>query len=78
MTDNEDMTDMTVAKTLWTETILEILYETLRKGKDDATVSEVLKEVRMKGYKPGEIVDQVDRKVDKQAALRVKALLQKG
>ena len=78
MADNEDMTDMTVAKTLWTETILEILYEALRKGKDDATLIEVLKEVRMKGHKPGEIVDRVDRKVDKQAALRVKALLQKN
>ena len=37
--------DKTVAKTLWSETILEILYESLRRNKDDATIIEILKEV---------------------------------
>lgn len=76
MTDDEDTTK-TTAKTLWTETILEILYESLRKNSSDDSIREVLIEVRGKGYKPGYIVDKVRKKVDEQAAARVKALMGK-
>jgi len=72
-----DNTSLTTAKTLWTETILEILYQTLKTNKPDAEVKSVLKEVRIKGFKPGLIIQKVEKKVGKQAALRVKALLQK-
>ena len=44
-TDNIDTTK-TTAKTLWTETILEILYETLRKNRPDQELLPVLKEVQ--------------------------------
>ena len=77
MTSDEDQTSLTTAKTLWTETILEILYESLRKNKDDDTVRNVLREVRGKGFKPQYIFDKVEQKVDRQAALRVKTLMQK-
>ena len=66
----------TIAKTLWSETILEILYETLKKNKDDEVVLEVLKEVRQKGFKPDYIIDRTAKKVDQKAAFRVKQLLQ--
>ena len=71
---DEDQTK-TTAKTLWTETILEILYETLRKNRTDEEVRGVLKEVRSKGFKRSYIVEKVQKKVDAQAAKRVKALL---
>ncbi len=76
MTEDEDTTK-TTAKTLWTETILEILYESLRKNGSDDSIREVLIEVRGKGYKPGYIIDKVQQKVDAQAAARVKGLMKK-
>lgn len=75
--DDQDATSLTTAKTLWTETILEILYQTLKDKKPDNAVIEVLKEVRQKGFKTEQLVEKVEKKVDKQAALRVRALLQK-
>jgi hypothetical protein len=68
-------TTKTTAKTLWTETVLEILYETLRKNKDDAQLRNVLKEVQAKGFRRDQIIEKVGRKVDAQAATRVRKLL---
>lgn len=76
MTD-DDNTSLTTAKTLWTETILEILYQSLKDKKPDAAISEVLKEVRQKGFKTDEIIQKVAKKVDQQASIRVRGLLQK-
>ncbi len=75
--DDQDATSLTTAKTLWTETILEILYQTLKDKKPDNAVIEVLKEVRQKGFKTEQLIQKVEKKVDKQAALHVRALLQK-
>jgi hypothetical protein len=68
-------TTRTTAKTLWTETVLEILYETLRKNKDDTQLRNVLKEVQAKGFRRDQIIEKVGRKVDAQAASRVRKLL---
>lgn len=73
MTD-EDLTK-TTAKTLWTETILEILFESLRKNRPDEEIRGVLKEVRQKGFRRSYILDKVQKKVDPKAAQRVKTLL---
>lgn len=72
----DDNTSLTTAKTLWTETILEILYQSLKANKPDAAIRDVLKEVRQKGFKPEEIVQKVEKNVDRQASLRVRGLLQ--
>jgi hypothetical protein len=71
----DDDTTKTTAKTLWTETILEILYETLRKNKDDASVRKILAEVQSKGFRRDYIVEKVGKKVGAQAANRVRLLL---
>ena len=71
----DEDTTRTTAKTLWTETILEILYESLRKARPDKEIQGVLKEVRLKGFKRSYIINKVKRKVDQQAAQRVKVLL---
>ena len=76
--DDQDATSLTTAKTLWTETILEILYQTLKAKKPDAALNDVLKEVRQKGFKPEEIIQKVEKNVDKQASIRVRGLLQKS
>lgn len=74
--DGDEQTSMTTAKTLWTETILEILYLALKYDSPDDKVREVLKQVRMKGCKAAYIIRKVDQKLGEHAALRVKGLLQ--
>jgi len=69
-------TTRTSVKTLWTETVLEILYESLRKNKDDAQLRNVLKEVQAKGFKREAIIQKVRKKVDAHAAARVRKLLE--
>ncbi|OGT83534.1 MAG: hypothetical protein A3H91_12020 [Gammaproteobacteria bacterium RIFCSPLOWO2_02_FULL_61_13] len=77
MNDDETDTTKTTAKTLWSETILEILYETLRRNKPDQELLGVLKEVQQKGFKRDYILEKVARKVDERSATRVRHLLNK-
>ena len=74
----DDNTSLTTAKTLWTETILEILYQSLKANKPDNAIKDVLKEVRDKGFKPDYICEKVEKKVDKKAAIRVRGLMQQS
>jgi len=77
MTDDTTDTTKTTAKTLWSETILEILYETLRRNKPDKELIGVLKEVQQKGFKRDYILEKVMKKVDERSATRVRHLLNK-
>ena len=77
MTDEDADTTKTTAKTLWSETILEILYETLRRNKPDQELIGVLKEVQQKGFKRDYILRKVLKKVDERSATRVRHLLNK-
>ncbi len=56
---------------------MEILYQALKANKPDDMVKDVLKEVREKGFKPDYIYEKVEKKVDKQAAIRARGLMQK-
>jgi len=76
--EDEDNTSLTTAKTLWTETILEILYQSLKVNKPDDVITDVLREVREKGFKPDYICEKVENKVDKNASIRVRGLMQKS
>ena len=73
----EEDTTRTVAKTLWSETILEILYETVRRGKSDRDIRKILKDVSAKGFKRDYVVDKVRKLVDEPAAERVRSLFPK-
>lgn len=75
--DDNDQTSLTTAKTLWTETILEILYQSLKDNKPDAAITDVLKEIRQKGFKTEEIIQKVEKKLNKPASIRVRGLFQK-
>ena len=71
----DEDTTKTTAKTLWTETLLEILYESLRMNKTDKQIGDVLKEVQAKGFKRDYIIEKVQKKLGDQATMRIKALL---
>jgi hypothetical protein len=49
----------------------------LKANKADAVILEVLQEVRQKGFKPDYIIEKVEKKIDKSASIRVRALMQK-
>jgi hypothetical protein len=77
LSDEDADTTKTTAKTLWSETILEVLYETLRRNKPDKDVVSVLKEAQQKGFKRDYLVEKVTKKVDDRAAMRVRQLFGK-
>lgn len=73
--DDADNTAPTTAKTLWTETILEVLYLALKYEKPDNNIRDVLKQVRIKGCKPAYIIRKVQQKLGDSPAERVRRLL---
>jgi hypothetical protein len=74
--EDDDNTSLTTAKTLWSETILEILFQSLKANKTDAVIKELLKEVKEKGFKADYIIQKVEKKIDKKVSIRVRGLLQ--
>lgn len=69
------MSDRTITKTLWSETLVEILILSLQKKRPDKEIKEILKELRTKGFKPGYITDKVEKELGAESARRVKILI---
>lgn len=69
------MTDKTITKTLWTETLVEILVLSLKKKRPDKEIIEILKELRAKGFKPSYITGKVEKELGAESARRIKALI---
>ena len=70
-----DNTSATTAKTLWTETILEVLYLALKYDKPDEDIKKLLNQMRR--CKPDYIIQKVEQKVGEVAASRIRGLVQK-
>ena len=76
MTSDDDRTEsQTVAKTLWSETVLEMLFVALQKNTTDARLRELLGELQQKNFKASYVIEKVRAKVGEQAARRVQALI---
>jgi hypothetical protein len=73
--DSNDTTSVTVAKTLWSETLIDLLIVSLQKGQTDAQVSELLKELKEKNFKSDYIVKKINKNCGEEDAVRVKQLL---
>lgn len=71
----EDDEHETVAKTLWSETLIEALCINLKKGKPDAAIIEMLREIKEKGFKADYLNSKIKKDVSEAAASRVRALL---
>ncbi len=76
---NEDDTTSTktIQKTLWSETLIEMLILSLQKNMSDQKVTEFLMELKQKNYKASYITDKVKRSLGDEDALRVKNLMMK-
>ena len=79
MSNEDELTQQTetVAKTLWSETLIEMLIVALTKKKSDQQIIEILKELQEKEFKKDYIVNKVDRSMGEIEARRVRALLSK-
>ncbi len=79
MSDEEELTQQTqtVAKTLWSETLIEMLIVALTKKQSDEKIIELLKELRQKKFKDEYVVSKIERSMGPDEARRVRSLLSK-
>ena len=67
----------TTPKTLWSETIIELLCIALQENKPDKDIKELLRECRGKGLKSEYLIKKVKKEVDENAALRIKMMIKR-
>ena len=70
-----DEDEKTLAKTLWSETIIDMLIATLKANKSDEQIKELLRECRQKGFKASYLTGKVRKELDETAAARLKRLM---
>ena len=76
-TETSDPTTVTVAKTLWSETLIDLLIVSLEKNQSDDKVRELLKELKQKKFKADYIIGKIRKALGEKEANRVKLLLGK-
>lgn len=74
--DSNDNTK-TIAKTLWSETLIDVLMLALEKNAADEKIIEILQELKQKKFKASYITDKVRRSRNEADAQRVKQLMGK-
>ena len=67
--------DKTIAKTLWSDTLVEILIVALKKNSGDKEIMGIIRELRDKGFKKSYVIGKVSKELDENAARRVRLLL---
>ena len=67
--------DKTVAKTLWSETLIDMLIASLKANKSDAQIKGLLKECKQKGFKASYLTEKVRKELDDAAAVIIKRLM---
>ena len=67
--------DKTVAKTLWSETLIDMLIASLRANKSDEQIKGLLKECKQKRFKASYLTEKVRKELDDAAAVRIKRLM---
>ena len=77
MTENDDATQKTIAKTLWSETLIDLLIVSLEKNLSDEKVTELLRELKQKKFKRDYIIGKIKKSLGEKEANRVKLLLSK-
>ena len=72
MTDGDDKT---IAKTLWSDTLIDMLIASLRADKSDEQIKGLLKECKEKGFKASYLTGKIRKELDERAASRIKRLM---
>ena len=71
----DDNDDKTVAKTLWSETLIDMLIATLKANKSDEQIKGLLRECKQKGFKASYLTGKVRKELGEGAAVRLKRLM---
>ncbi|HTT09228.1 MAG TPA: hypothetical protein VMH34_10620 [Gammaproteobacteria bacterium] len=64
----------TITKTLWSETIIEMLIDGLKRNAGDKEIRELIREIRNKGFKRRYVLAKVEKSVGTPAMERVRQL----
>jgi len=72
MTDGDDTT---IAKTLWSDTLIDMLLASLKADKSDDQIKGLLKECKEKGFKASYLTGKVRKELDERAVSRIKRLM---
>ena len=67
--------DKTVAKTLWSETLVDMLIASLKANKSDEQIKGLLIECKQKGFKASYLTEKVKKELDEAAVVRMKKLM---
>ncbi len=67
--------DKTTAKTLWSDTLIDMLVSSLRANKSDKQIKGLLLECKQKGFKASYLTGKIRKELDDAAASRVKRLM---
>ena len=69
------MSDRTATNTLWTETLLELLYSALQKRGDERRILKVVHGLKQRGLGAGYLLHKVREELGEEAAARFKRIM---
>lgn len=58
-------------RTLWSETLVELLYEAVQNGWSDKALKEIIDELYNKGYKTEQLIQMLEKKLGPGAAKKM-------
>ena len=74
---DDDEEDKTVAKTLWSESLIDALLLGLKKKVPDAKIKELINDILKRGYKQDYIIQKVTKEMGAPVAMRVRQIMGK-
>jgi transcriptional regulator CtsR len=58
-------------RTLWSETLIELLHDAVKENWSDKAIKEIIKELYNKGYTTERLMTMLDKKIGPEAATRL-------
>jgi methionine salvage enolase-phosphatase E1 len=68
---NEDTLLKTDLRTLWSETLIELLHDAVREDWTDKAIKNIISELYNKGYKTEQLMVMLDKKIGPDAATKL-------
>ena len=75
---SDDTTQKTIAKTLWSETLIDLLVIALQNKQSDKKVTELLRELKQRNFKNDYIISKIGKTLGASEENRVRILLAKN
>lgn len=65
------MADTTLPKTLWSETLFDLLFDAVRRKKSDAELKGILRDLKKRGYRADYVLSKIQRELGRDGVARV-------